>query len=312
MKQLRNKSISKICNFFTVICILLLINSCAYFKLKDLDKYNFSNDAIFDLISKEYKDFASFELYEMHDEIDANYFAFKALEILKNKEIKIENPNKWNIPDNMRKEALEEYNKLNILLKKQVIFTYPKLTAKLVSGFDCWIEQIEENWQTEDISNCKIKFTKSYDTLINYSLNENNLEIKKTEKVHNETIDSNKKSNKLTSITEETESRVIVYFAYDSYNVSYNENNKLDEFINKIRNNNKPIVVYGHTDTKGPKSYNLELSIKRAKEVMTYLKSKKIKNKIFVKGYGESFPLVDTGDEITEKKNRRAEIIINH
>ena len=29
----------------------------------------------------------------MHDEFDANYFAFKALEILKNKEIKIENPN---------------------------------------------------------------------------------------------------------------------------------------------------------------------------------------------------------------------------
>ena len=31
------------------------------------------------MVSKEYKEFANFELYEMHDEIDANYFAYKAI-----------------------------------------------------------------------------------------------------------------------------------------------------------------------------------------------------------------------------------------
>ena len=28
--------------------------------------------------SKKYLDFSKYELYEMHDEIDANYFAYKA------------------------------------------------------------------------------------------------------------------------------------------------------------------------------------------------------------------------------------------
>ena len=69
-------------------------------------------------------------------------------------------------------------------------------------------------------------------------------------------------------------------------------------------------MIYGHTDTKGPKSYNLELSKKRATKVMSYLKSKNIENQILIKGYGESFPFINTGDEITEEKNRRAEIII--
>ena len=75
---------------------------------------------------------------------------------------------------------------------------------------------------------------------------------------------------------------------------------------------NSLIVIYGHTDTKGTEDYNLSLSKKRAVSVMEYLESKNVKNKIIIKGYGEFFPFIDTGDGITEEKNRRAEITINY
>ena len=37
-----------------------------------------------------------------------------------------------------------------------------------------------------------------------------------------------------------------------------------------------------------------------------------VANKIILKSYGEDYPVVDTGDEIKEERNRRAEIIINY
>ena len=98
-KNLENSIVHKIINFLLISTFLLLINSCAYFRLKELDEHNFTQNNIYDLVSKEYKEFAYSELYEMHDELDANYFAFKANNILKTKIIRIENPKNWKIPD---------------------------------------------------------------------------------------------------------------------------------------------------------------------------------------------------------------------
>ena len=61
---MKNSILNKIINFLLISTFLLLINSCAYFRLKELDKHNFSEDNIYDLVSKEYKEFAYSELYE--------------------------------------------------------------------------------------------------------------------------------------------------------------------------------------------------------------------------------------------------------
>ena len=126
---MKNSIVHKIINFLLISTFLLLINSCAYFRLKELDKYNFSQDNIYDLVSKEYKEFAYSELYEMHDELDANYFAFKANNILKTKIIRIENPKNWKIPDNYENEAKEEYKKISSLLKEELYFSISKISC---------------------------------------------------------------------------------------------------------------------------------------------------------------------------------------
>ena len=87
---MKKNILSKLSNFLTGV-ILLFINSCAYFKLKELENYDFTEENIYNLVSEEYKNLAYYEYYEMYDELDANYFALKSLEIL-NKNINIENP----------------------------------------------------------------------------------------------------------------------------------------------------------------------------------------------------------------------------
>ena len=45
----------------------------------------------------------------------------------------------------------------------------------MIVGYDCWIEQVEENWQLEHINNCYKKFNQNFN-LISHSLEK---EIKK-------------------------------------------------------------------------------------------------------------------------------------
>ena len=307
---MKNSIVHKIINFLLISTFLLLINSCAYFRLKELDKHNFSQDNIYDLVSKEYKEFAYSELYEMHDELDANYFAFKANNILKTKIIRIENPNNWKIPDNYENEAKEEYKKISSLLKEEFTFQYPKLVAKLVSGYDCWLEQIEENWQIKDIEYCKNKFTNAYKKILASEVSKQSISKKQKSEISSSSVSE---KNKSYFIKGDKTKSVLVFFNYDSHKLSITEKDKLDNYISTlIKTDSNPIIIYGHTDTKGSKKYNLILSEQRALSVSKYFRKKGINNKLIIKSYGEDYPLIITGDNVEEENNRRVEVIINN
>ena len=307
---MKNSIVHKIINFLLISTFLLLINSCAYFRLKELDKHNFSQDNIYDLVSKEYKEFAYSELYEMHDELDANYFAFKANNILKTKIIRIENPKNWKIPDNYENEAKEEYKKISSLLKEELTFQYPKLVAKLVSGYDCWLEQIEENWQIKDIEYCKNKFTNAYKKILASEVSKQSISKKQKSEISSSSVSE---KNKSYFIKGDKTKSVLVFFNYDSHKLSITEKDKLDNYISTlIKTDSNPIIIYGHTDTKGSKKYNLILSEQRALSVSKYFRKKGINNKLIIKSYGEDYPLIITGDNVEEENNRRVEVIINN
>ena len=307
---MKNSIVHKIINFLLISTFLLLINSCAYFRLKELDKHNFTQDNIYDLVSKEYKEFAYSELYEIHNKLDANYFAFKANNILKTKIIRIENPNNWKIPDNYENEAKEEYKKISSLLKEEFTFQYPKLVAKLVSGYDCWLEQIEENWQIKDIEYCKNKFTNAYKKILASEVSKQSISKKQKSEISSSSVSE---KNKSYFIKGDKTKSVLVFFNYDSHKLSISEKDKLDNYISTlIKTDSNPIIIYGHTDTKGSKKYNLILSEQRALSVSKYFRKKGINNKLIIKSYGEDYPLIITGDNVEEANNRRVEVIINN
>ncbi|WP_395714479.1 OmpA family protein [Reyranella sp.] len=71
------------------------------------------------------------------------------------------------------------------------------------------------------------------------------------------------------------------------------------------------ITATGHTDTSGPESYNMALSLRRANAVKDALMREGVPaTSIDAIGVGESRPLVPTGDGVREPQNRRVEIVV--
>ena len=71
------------------------------------------------------------------------------------------------------------------------------------------------------------------------------------------------------------------------------------------------IEVAGHADTSGTPSYNQGLSQRRAQNVASELVRLGVpREAITVQAFGESRPLVPTGDGVREPQNRRVEIVL--
>lgn len=71
------------------------------------------------------------------------------------------------------------------------------------------------------------------------------------------------------------------------------------------------VIVEGHTDNIGSKSYNLSLSEKRADSVKSYLVSQGISGaRISTEGLGFEFPVASNNTDEGRQQNRRVEIIL--
>lgn len=69
------------------------------------------------------------------------------------------------------------------------------------------------------------------------------------------------------------------------------------------------IDIIGHTDSKGSKQYNQQLSEKRAKSVAQYLESRAvIKQRVMADGMGEDDPIASNDTREGRAMNRRVEI----
>ena len=71
------------------------------------------------------------------------------------------------------------------------------------------------------------------------------------------------------------------------------------------------LFVAGHTDTVGSAEHNLGLSRRRAKSIAGWFRQHGLKIPIAFEGFGEHSPLVKTGDEVAEPKNRRVDYILS-
>jgi outer membrane protein OmpA-like peptidoglycan-associated protein len=71
------------------------------------------------------------------------------------------------------------------------------------------------------------------------------------------------------------------------------------------------ILIIGHTDNTGAADYNLDLSVKRAASVKSYLASNSVKtSRLKIDGRGPTEPIADNSTAEGRAKNRRVEIVI--
>jgi outer membrane protein OmpA-like peptidoglycan-associated protein/tetratricopeptide (TPR) repeat protein len=106
-----------------------------------------------------------------------------------------------------------------------------------------------------------------------------------------------------------------IYFEFNKSNITQEGAFELDKLVQVMKNNDQLVIMAkSHTDNRGSDNYNLSLSDRRAKSTVQYIISKGISaNNISGKGYGESEPVVNCGENCTEEQhaeNRRSEFLI--
>ena len=84
-----------------------------------------------------------------------------------------------------------------------------------------------------------------------------------------------------------------VYFAFNKYSLSSTATHTLDTLVLLLKRFPEvTVVVEGHTDALGSATYNMQLSLRRARSVRDYLVRHGIAaGRLSVKGYGESRPV---------------------
>lgn len=104
-----------------------------------------------------------------------------------------------------------------------------------------------------------------------------------------------------------------VTFDFDQWTLSDSGKKMLSEVAEQIRKDKKWLYlrVDGHTDAIGSLSYNMELSLKRAISIASYLISNEgiTPSKVFIKGFGQSVPLDENSTAAGRRNNRRTEIL---
>lgn len=84
----------------------------------------------------------------------------------------------------------------------------------------------------------------------------------------------------------------------------------LDEVVEILKKNpGMNVELQGHTDSIGPKEYNMGLSLRRANAVAEYLSNNGIsKDRLTTKGFGFSKPVADNSTKVGRALNRRVEL----
>src|SRR6267154_5071444 len=101
----------------------------------------------------------------------------------------------------------------------------------------------------------------------------------------------------------------MVFFDWDRYNLSQQALTTIQQAANAFKaKGSARITATGHTDTSGPESYNMALSLRRANAVKDALVRDGVPSAaITVIGRGEAGLLVQTADGVREPQNRRVE-----
>lgn len=86
---------------------------------------------------------------------------------------------------------------------------------------------------------------------------------------------------------------------------------ELDKLVVRLQKSQIMVEIRGHADGMGNEMENQLLSENRAKAVVDYLLSKKVKaDRLFYKGFGSTTPISSNETEEGRQKNRRVEFII--
>jgi outer membrane protein OmpA-like peptidoglycan-associated protein len=103
-----------------------------------------------------------------------------------------------------------------------------------------------------------------------------------------------------------------ILFDTNSANLKSAARSNLQGLATSLRNNPETnIMIIGHTDNTGSNAYNMDLSVKRAESVKSFIAAENVDPyRLSTQGKGESEPIADNSTEAGRAQNRRVEVVI--
>lgn len=224
-----------------------------------------------------YSELTKFERGE-YDWIDAEHFARKANAAAAGQQVLPENVSDWSLKAAKASEMSDARSRLISVLDGNARTRAPADAAEAQVAYDCWIEQEEEGWQTEDIKRCKDRFDAAMARLGGKPAMGPNV--------------------------------YLVFFDFDRSNLSPVAQRVIEKVVaDAAKEAPARITVSGNADRSGSEAYNLALSKRRADTVASALTRGGVdRGKLQVEWFGESRPRVKTADGVREPENRNVEI----
>jgi outer membrane protein OmpA-like peptidoglycan-associated protein len=104
----------------------------------------------------------------------------------------------------------------------------------------------------------------------------------------------------------------ILYFDSGSTQLTAESRKLIPEAIRTIRErNSNDVSVVGHSDTTGNREYNNRLSLRRAQAIRQLIIDAGVDPSVLeITSHGKDNPLIPTGDNVAEPRNRRVEITV--
>lgn len=139
------------------LCLTVLsgmTSGCIMYRLEELRNTTPSGSPFQSELSRLYLDFATRE-EKAYDWQDSWYFADKGLQLAYGRDAGPEELDSWNISGDARMELEKARIRVTDALTPQLKAASPSKAAAIQFYFDCWVEEQEEGWQTDDIGYCR-------------------------------------------------------------------------------------------------------------------------------------------------------------
>ncbi len=264
-------------NILMVVAIFL--SSCASVNLKDFDQ---AGSKFTDVLAKNYADLSKYEA-DAYDWSDSEHYAIKAKKALKGEKVEPENLADWKIDAKYMPELERARAGLVAILNEKNIEKNAKILANAQSSFDCWVEEREENWQYENINQCKKAFYDAHNSIA-------------TKKLKPEFFAEGNRHS--------------IYFDTASAIVCPCKTSMIGQIFKYAQDINiQKIEIHGHADSTGGDAINEKISLARAEAVRDFFVSNGFKGEIEIFAHGNKELAVKTPKGVKNAQNRRVEII---
>ncbi len=175
--------------------------------------------------------------------------------------------------------------------------------------FDCWMQELEENFQPDDIAACRSQFLAALDEA------QKAVESSPPPAVPVGRVEAKSTPTPApvpTPAPRPAPVRVVILFDFDSAEVSSDEEAKIRQIIAAIRGRRRArISLSGHTDRAGAGAYNNRLAERRVEAVANAMSKDGIADaRVSFLYFGETLPAIQTKDGVREPRNRRVEVLV--